>query len=112
MSPLHTTSPSTPFTPVSDYHGGHVSIPMETLQALLGGVTSQPAVMQRQLFLRRPLQQMILGGEQGRQTSTAASSSVVVPLSSVGDRSVTGDGCQDGGQLLSGDTKLRCIVVR
>ncbi len=84
-----------------------MSIPMETLQALLGGVTSQPAVMQRQLFLRRPLQQMILGGEQGRQTSAA--SSVVVPLSGVGDRS-TGDGCQDGGQLLSGDTKLRCVV--
>lgn len=86
-----------------------MSIPMETLQALLGGVTSQPAVMQRQLFLRRqPLQQMILGGEQGRQTSAAASS-VVVPLSSVGDRSVDGGG-QDGGQLLSADTKLRCVV--
>jgi hypothetical protein len=32
-----------------------------------------------------------------------------VPLSSVGDRSVDGGG-QDGGQLLSADTKLRCVV--
>ncbi len=63
---------------------------------------------QRQLFLRRQpataFQQMILGGELGRQ-STATS--VVVPLSGVGDRA--SDGRQERGQL-SVYTKLRYLL--